>query len=194
MLISLKKLIEKEIVQHRISRKKQWWVMVRRFRSLKNVRLTEEACEEKWRNLVRTYKKNLVRVKKRGTGVIRWPYFWKMHEIVGNIDIENDVKPLPYVEPNANRMRLTESVATDIRSKNNRSVLINDQFLENAESISDDIADQNENLSNIICDLRDKQNKMLQEIINIQNKKIEELHKEQLNIKALLTQLLQKFP
>lgn len=168
--------------------------MVRRFRTLKNVKLSEETCEEKWRNLVRTYKKNLIRVKKRGTGAIRWPYFWKMHEIMGSAIVDNEKGlTMPYIDV-TNKPRLTETVTPELRP-NNRSLSMNDQFIEYTEDILEDtIKEQHENLSSMISDLRDKQNKMLQEIIDLQNKKIEELHQEQLNIKTLLTQLLQKFP
>jgi hypothetical protein len=179
VLISLKKVIEQDIAKHKYPRKKQWSMMVRRFRALKNVNVTEDACEEKWRNLVRTYKKNLIRVRKKGTGVIRWSYFWRMHEILGNSVFENEKQSM---YPIVSKTRLIESV--DVPS--NKQFLVGDQeeAMLNLES---------EDLFTMVNGPKDKSNQMLHEIISRQNKKIEELHREQLNIKSLLTQLLEKF-
>lgn len=180
-LIFLKKQINEEIASNRISRKRQWMVMVRRFRTLKNIKVTEEACEEKWKNLLRTYKKNLIRVKNRGC-TVKWPFFWKMREIVGNSVLLDEKRPYSFD---------SRSKSTDLRQ---RSSLINDDSVDNLEEVlNDSIHEQLDNLYTAVNEVRQNQTKILQEIVDKQNKAIQEMQQEQLNIKCLLTQLLQKF-
>lgn len=186
MLISLKKIIEQDIIKNKISRKKQWWIIVRRFRTMKNIKLTEEACEEKWRSLVRTYKKNLIYIKKRGEIAVKWPYFWKMWGILGNSVFEKE-------HHSVHKPRLNDNLMYDFETQTSPMIL-NDNSIDDSEDIEYKESNDQNNLKEMISDLYDSHNNMLQEMISIQNKKIEELHQEQLNIKSLLMQLLQKFP
>lgn len=59
--------------------------------------------------------------------------------------------------------------------------------------LEDRIQDQMETLYTAVNDLRQNQIKSLHDLLETQNKSIVEIQQEQINIKCLLTQLLQKF-
>lgn len=198
-LITLKKEVNQEIANNKIPRKRQWTIIVRRFRALRNIKLSEESCEEKWRNLLRTYKKNLIRVRKQGTS-IKWPFFWKMREAVGNSVLAEQEKR----NTTCSSLVFTDSFASARLKGGNdglepnfrlaqKSLIGGDDFVEDADDILEEKSnDQYENAVMMMNDFKQNQTKLIQEMFTQQNKIIEGLHQEQQNIKTLLTQLLQK--
>lgn len=49
---------------------------------LLNVKVTAKDCDDKWRNIVATYRKNIDKIKCFGDNSIRWEYFTAMDNIL----------------------------------------------------------------------------------------------------------------
>lgn len=49
---------------------------------LPNVKVTAKDCDDKWRNIVATYRKNVDKIKCCGDNTIRWEYFTAMDKIL----------------------------------------------------------------------------------------------------------------
>lgn len=47
-----------------------------------NVRVTAKDCDDKWRNIVATYRKNIDKIKCYGDNSVRWEYFNAMDNIL----------------------------------------------------------------------------------------------------------------
>ncbi len=187
-LISWKKNIEQNSLKSQMSKRKQWIYIARKFRNEKTVMVTEEACEEKWRSLVRMYRKNLNKFRKRENSVISWPYFWKMREILGNSVLQ---KERPFTPPVIkNTTRLNGLLSTDRLGSSCGA--LNDEFVEFKRGFLDGFDNPIYKLLTSVEELKDNQNKILKEIVDIQRKKIEEVQAEQRCIKALLLELLRK--
>ncbi|XP_065221292.1 uncharacterized protein LOC135846238 [Planococcus citri] len=189
-LIFLKKQINEDISCAKISRKKQWLVMARRFRALKNIKLTEEACEEKWRNLLRTYKKNLLRVKNRGA-TVKWPFFWQMRDIVGNSVLHDTDNNKRLLSDNLSSRLSTASTSSMSKLPVSGIGMGGDDY-DDEDMLDDRTSIQLDTLLTSVNDLRHNQNRILHEM-DTHKKALQEVQQEQVNIKCLLTQLLQKF-
>lgn len=50
--------------------------------SLVNVKVTAKDCDDKWRNIVATYRKNIDKMKSFGDCSVRWEYFTAMDNIL----------------------------------------------------------------------------------------------------------------
>lgn len=50
--------------------------------SLLNIKVTAKDCDDKWRNIVATYRKNIDKMKSFGDNSVRWEYFAAMDNIL----------------------------------------------------------------------------------------------------------------
>ena len=112
-------------------------------------------------------------------------------------------------KPPANRSQPNEQVKVPV---NNISTLpLSEQFvIESPDDMSfdDDVMmkgsrdddalrsspDEDFDIAMVVEDFKNEQERVLRAALEGQNEKIEQLHHEQLNIKTLLSQLLEKFP
>lgn len=183
VLISAKKSVDEDIQRNKVSRKKLWWSVVRRFRAQRRMKITEECCKEKWLELERIYRKNMK--KAQNNCVITWPFFWEMHEMVSNSNTE--------VSGQAVKKKVKSDDEPQSHSMSNSYQRLKGcSYSADDDSSSDNASVDNNNLAAAIRELQDNQNKLLREIVDNQQKRIDELHQEQLSIKSLLMQLLKK--
>jgi len=76
---------------------KLWELIARRMSSgMPAVKVTAKDCDDKWRNIAATYRKNIERIKFMGDISIRWEHFAAMDEILKGT--EELKKPESYIE------------------------------------------------------------------------------------------------
>lgn len=76
---------------------KLWELIARRMSSgIPTVRVTAKDCDDKWRNIAATYRKNIERIKYMGDFSVRWEHFAAMDEILKGTDELK--KPDSYIE------------------------------------------------------------------------------------------------
>lgn len=131
------------------------------------------------------YRKNLVKAKKDGVTTVRWPFFWKMYETINSSNPEF-ILPAVKKNPSFCNESKSEPKSNPSHSVGRISSGVNDDSLFEKSSID------NSNLAAAIHELQENQNKLLREIVDNQQKRIDQLHQEQLSIKSLLVQLLEK--
>lgn len=76
---------------------KLWELIARRMSSgMPAVKVTAKDCDDKWRNIAATYRKNIERIKYMGDFNVRWEHFAAMDEILKGTDELK--KPESYTE------------------------------------------------------------------------------------------------
>lgn len=76
---------------------KLWELVARRMSSgIPSVKVTAKDCDDKWRNIAATYRKNIERIKYMGDFSVRWEHFTAMDEILKGTDELK--KPDSYIE------------------------------------------------------------------------------------------------
>lgn len=66
---------------------KLWEVIARRMsNSIPSIKVTAKDCDDKWRNIAATYRKNIERIKYMGDFSVRWEHFAAMDEILKGTD------------------------------------------------------------------------------------------------------------
>jgi len=66
---------------------KLWELIARRMNSgMPSVKVTAKDCDDKWRNIAATYRKNIERIKYMGDFNVRWEHFTAMDEILKATD------------------------------------------------------------------------------------------------------------
>lgn len=77
---------------------KLWELIARRMNSsmLGHVKVTAKDCDDKWRNIAATYRKNIERIKYMEDFNVRWEHFTAMDEILKGTDELK--KPDSYIE------------------------------------------------------------------------------------------------
>lgn len=66
---------------------KLWELIARRMSSgMPSVKVTAKDCDDKWRNIAATYRKNIERIKYMGDFSVRWEHFAAMDEILKGTD------------------------------------------------------------------------------------------------------------
>lgn len=62
---------------------KLWELIARRMNSgMPSVKVTAKDCDDKWRNIAATYRKNIEKIKYMGDFSVRWEHFTAMDEIL----------------------------------------------------------------------------------------------------------------
>lgn len=86
LLIALRGSLNKEFntVKYKF---KLWELIARRMSSgIPSVKVTAKDCDDKWRNIAATYRKNIERIKYMGDFSVRWEHFTAMDEILKGTD------------------------------------------------------------------------------------------------------------
>lgn len=66
---------------------KLWELIARRMNSsIPSVKVTAKDCDDKWRNIAATYRKNIEKIKYMGDFSVRWEHFAAMDEILKGTD------------------------------------------------------------------------------------------------------------
>lgn len=66
---------------------KLWELIARRMSSsMPSIKVTAKDCDDKWRNIAATYRKNIERIKYMGDFSVRWEHFSAMDEILRGTD------------------------------------------------------------------------------------------------------------
>lgn len=66
---------------------KLWELIARRMSSgIPSVKVTAKDCDDKWRNIAATYRKNIEKIKYMGDFSVRWEHFAAMDEILKGTD------------------------------------------------------------------------------------------------------------
>lgn len=94
---------------------KLWELIARRMNSgLPSVTVTAKDCDDKWRNIAATYRKNIEKMRCMGDFIVRWEHFTAMDEILKGTD-ELIKKPDSCIEVD----KMIDNVHKSVDSENN---------------------------------------------------------------------------
>ncbi|XP_022162639.1 uncharacterized protein LOC111028332 [Myzus persicae] len=106
---------------------KLWELIARRMNSsMPSVKVTAKDCDDKWRNIAATYRKNIERIKYMGDFSVRWEHFSAMDEILRGTD---ELKiPDSYIEVDKmiDPVNKTSEVDTDIDAEDTKEAINTD--------------------------------------------------------------------
>nr|XP_018907736.1 PREDICTED: uncharacterized protein LOC109037485 [Bemisia tabaci] len=128
LLISLRG----ELNQRFLSGKKKfvlWEIIARNINKIKGTSFTGKGCDDKWRNMVHTYRKNLLKCKIHGVQSVKWEFFHHMHQILNphsKLDFSHMVAHLKFN-------------LADVTSKVDRALLSEDLDESNLMDINDSV-------------------------------------------------------
>lgn len=94
---------------------KLWELIARRMNSgLPSVKVTAKDCDDKWRNIAATYRKNIEKMRCMGDFNVRWEHFAAMDEILKGTD-ELIKKPDSCIEVD----KMIDNIHNTVDSENN---------------------------------------------------------------------------
>lgn len=93
---------------------KLWELVARRMNNgMPTIKVTAKDCDDKWRNIAATYRKNIERIKYMGDVSIRWEHFAAMDEILRGTDdlkLRNNYIEIDKMIGNVNKTSTFENV------------------------------------------------------------------------------------
>lgn len=98
---------------------KLWELIARRMSSgIPTVKVTAKDCDDKWRNIAATYRKNIEKIKYMGEDFsVRWEHFTAMDEILKGTDelkkIDSSCIEVDKMIGNINKTSESDSIDTD---------------------------------------------------------------------------------
>jgi len=84
LLITTRVECDAQFQRPKCKKSKIWVGVAEKVEAVAGAKVTGMECDEKWRNLVSTYRRNKDRLKSSGHGAVSWAYYDVMDELLGS--------------------------------------------------------------------------------------------------------------